>query len=127
MCAYVPVQLLIVVFHYFPDLTSFLFPGGNNSAGAHANHLASATAGELERLDWRLAIGEVSMNLRREVADKASREELYSAIRTEMQGLEQRMSVSAYCMWDNGYLLRLFDPQKVILLVRESDRVTLPE
>jgi len=45
-------------------------------------------------LDWRLALGEVSMNLRREVADKASREELYSAVRTEMSTLEQQLAVS---------------------------------
>ena len=34
------------------------------------------------------------MNLRREVADKASREELYSAVRTEMSTLEQQLAVS---------------------------------
>lgn len=33
------------------------------------------------------------MNLRREVADKASREELYSAVRTEMQSVEERLAV----------------------------------
>lgn len=34
------------------------------------------------------------MNLRREVADKASREELYSAVRSEMQSVEERLAVS---------------------------------
>ena len=63
-------------------------------ASVNASHLASATAAELERLDWRLAIGEVSMNLRREVADKASREELYSAVRSEMSRLEEQLAVS---------------------------------
>ena len=33
------------------------------------------------------------MNLRREVSDKASREELYSAVRTEIGTLEERLSV----------------------------------
>lgn len=69
---------------------------GAANGGAHAASLAAATSSELERLDWRLAIGEVSMNLRREVADKASREEMYSAIRTEMEGLDQRLSVSSF-------------------------------
>ena len=64
-------------------------------SGGGAAGLASATSAELERLDWRLAIGEVSMNLRREVADKASREEMYSAIRTELGILEQQVAVSS--------------------------------
>ena len=64
-------------------------------SGGGAAVLASATSAELERLDWRLAIGEVSMNLRREVADKASREEMYSAIRTELGILEQQVAVSS--------------------------------
>lgn len=63
-------------------------------SGGGAVGLASSTSAELERLDWRLAIGEVSMNLRREVADKASREEMYSAIRTELGILEQQVAVS---------------------------------
>ena len=71
---------------------------GTANGGAHAASLAAATSNELERLDWRLAIGEVSMNLRREVADKASREEMYSAIRTEMESLDQRLSVSYYSL-----------------------------
>jgi hypothetical protein len=74
-----------------------LGPGGGNNTfqrGASSGNLAAATTSELEKLDWRLAIGEVSMNLRREVADKASREELYSAVRTEVQTLDERLAVS---------------------------------
>lgn len=38
---------------------------------------------EVDRLDWRIALGEVSMNLRRELAEKVSREELLSTVREE--------------------------------------------
>jgi hypothetical protein len=69
---------------------------GGGGGAAQAASLAAATSAELERLDWRLAIGEVSMNLRREVADKASREEMYSAVRAEVERLDQRLSVSPY-------------------------------
>jgi hypothetical protein len=84
----------VVLFWVFCILTN---PGGGNNSfqrGASSGNLAAATTSELEKLDWRLAIGEVSMNLRREVADKASREELYSAVRTEVQTLDERLAVS---------------------------------
>ena len=80
--------------HQSPYIFLFCSGGYNGNTSQHASHLASATTAELERLDWRLALGEVSMNLRREVADKASREELYSAVRTEMSTLEQQLAVS---------------------------------
>jgi len=55
---------------------------------------------DLNTLDWRLALGELGMNLRRELADKASREEVYCVLRQENDALVGRMLVSdiAYCM-----------------------------
>lgn len=49
---------------------------------------------EMEKIDWRLALGEVSMNLRREMADKISREEVLTALQSEYAALEKRMQVS---------------------------------
>lgn len=51
-------------------------------------------ANEVDKLDWRIALGEVAMNLRRELADKATREELYSIVRTENDSVENRLAVS---------------------------------
>ena len=82
---------------YFSSIPqSPIFQTGGYGGASNATHLASATSAELDRLDWRLALGEVSMNLRREVSDKASREELYSAVRTEIGTLEERLSVNCF-------------------------------
>jgi hypothetical protein len=87
-----------------------------HSAGAHAASLAAATSAELERLDWRLAVGEVATNLRRELADKASREEVYSAVRSEIDRLDQRVSVRFCVCGLNGYLF----PRDVVLVVQST-------
>lgn len=50
---------------------------------------------EMEKLDWRLALGDLGMNLRREMADKISREEVYSALHSESTSAEKRLSVSS--------------------------------
>jgi hypothetical protein len=42
-------------------------------------------------LDWRIALGDVSMHLRRELADKVSREELLSLLRDEAVLLAQKV------------------------------------
>lgn len=55
---------------------------------------ALASMEELAKLDWRLALGELSMNLRRELADKVGREEMFSTIRMEMDTTEKRLHVS---------------------------------
>lgn len=49
------------------------------------------TPAEVERLDWRIALGDVSMHLRRELADKVSREELLSLLRDEAALLAQKV------------------------------------
>lgn len=47
----------------------------------------------LVETDWRLAMGDISMNLRREISDKASREEMFGTIRRECDILERRLEV----------------------------------
>jgi len=47
----------------------------------------------LDSLDWRIAIGDVSMNLRKDMSTKASREELFTTIRTELDPIEHRLSI----------------------------------
>ncbi|KAJ1431440.1 hypothetical protein B484DRAFT_395486, partial [Ochromonadaceae sp. CCMP2298] len=68
--------------------------GAGFGAGGGPSGFAAATSAELERLDWRLAIGEVSMALRRELADKCSREELFSEMRAETDRLQEKMARS---------------------------------
>lgn len=43
-----------------------------------------------DRLDWRMALGEVCMNLRHELSDKCSREELLNMIRFETKTIDER-------------------------------------
>jgi len=47
----------------------------------------------LDSLDWRIAIGDVSMNLRKDMSTKASREELFTTIRTELDPIEHRLAI----------------------------------
>ena len=61
-------------------------PIGPLQAGTHQSQ-----EGVLDRIDWRIALGEVSMNLRREISDKANREEVYSLLRNEQDSLLQRI------------------------------------
>lgn len=68
-----------------------LNPNAPSSSAATVTTVTSYP--ELDRIDWRLAIGEISMNLRRELADKASREEMYSHVRTEMDAAQQKLAV----------------------------------
>jgi len=42
--------------------------------------------------DWRIAIGDISMNLRRELADKAGREELYAVMTKQMDAVDAKVS-----------------------------------
>lgn len=44
--------------------------------------------------DWRLALGETSINLRREISDKMGREEITKYVRTEIDMLEKKLYVS---------------------------------
>lgn len=41
-----------------------------------------------------ITTGEVSANLRRELADKCSREEMYSALRGKIERFEEKVAVS---------------------------------
>jgi hypothetical protein len=43
--------------------------------------------------DWRIALGELSLNLRREMSEKCGREEMRSAIGIELNLLEKKMNV----------------------------------
>lgn len=74
---------------HHPNKSALHYSYPNNSQ----NYSLQGVSNSVEALDWRLAIGEVAMNIRREVADKASREELYSAIRGEMEILTRKVSV----------------------------------
>lgn len=40
---------------------------------------------DVDRYDWRIALGDMAMNLRSELVDKCSREEMYSAMRSNSQ------------------------------------------
>jgi len=42
--------------------------------------------------DWRMALGDLSLNIRREMSDKCGREEMHSAIGSELGVLDQRIS-----------------------------------
>ena len=77
-----------------------------------------AAANDLDKLDWRLALGEVSMNLRREVSDKASREELFSVLRTETEALDRKIGVSASFYNDRLTLLTLNRRFKRVWMLR---------
>lgn len=49
------------------------------------------TATQANQNDWRIAIGDVSMNLRRELADKAGREELYAVMTKQMDTVDAKI------------------------------------
>lgn len=68
----------------------------NNSGSGNAGGNNPSMNAEVEKMDWRIALGEVSMNLRREISDKASREELYSVVRSENDGFQSRITVSLF-------------------------------
>jgi hypothetical protein len=47
----------------------------------------------LNNVDWRIALGELGMGLRRELQDKASREEMHSVVNAEFEKLSKRFTV----------------------------------
>lgn len=49
--------------------------------------------GVVSGADWRGAMADVSMNLRRELSDKAGREEMIQMIRREVDGVKEGVSV----------------------------------
>lgn len=53
--------------------------------------LVSVPQAELERMDWRLALGDLSLALRRDLSDRATREEVYTAVQAEAAGTERRV------------------------------------
>ena len=46
---------------------------------------------DLERFDWRIALGEMAMNIRSELVEKCTREEMYSAMRSNSQDVIKRL------------------------------------
>lgn len=42
-------------------------------------------------MDWRLALGDLSLALRRDLSDRATREEVYTAVQAEAAGTERRV------------------------------------
>jgi hypothetical protein len=58
-------------------------------------HTGLSSGGSISA-DWRLALGELSLNLRRELSDKTGREEMYSLVRTEAEQLDKKVLV---CYW----------------------------
>jgi ElaB/YqjD/DUF883 family membrane-anchored ribosome-binding protein len=44
--------------------------------------------------EWRMALGDLSLNVRREMSEKCSREEMHAAIGAELGTLEKRLMVS---------------------------------
>lgn len=57
------------------------------------NKPAAANKNSLKAAEWRLAVSELAINLRREIADKAGREEMQGTLRAELDLLEGRMLV----------------------------------
>lgn len=55
--------------------------------------LEKTAAASVAATDWKMALGELSMNLRREITDKIGREELYSTVRGEVEILDKRVLV----------------------------------
>lgn len=68
--------------------------GTHGVRGLSAVHHQPLTAMDksIENTDWRLAMGELSINLRRELGDKCGREELHCSIRQEAAILEAKSS-----------------------------------
>ena len=55
--------------------------------------LIGSAASAVLSADWRLALGELSMNLRRELSDKTGREEMYSTLRDETDTIDKKLNV----------------------------------
>lgn len=64
-----------------------------NTSFISSNYNNSIMQNELDKLDWRLALGEIAMNLRSEMSLKANREEMLSVVRAENDGHERRLKV----------------------------------
>ena len=46
--------------------------------------------------DWRLAIGEISLNLKKEISEKINRQEIYNFIQNEIENVNTKLIVSSY-------------------------------
>ena len=60
--------------------------------GVSSSSVVSVGPG-VQYTDWKIALGELSLNLRREMSDKAGREEMISVIAAELEPLGHKLQV----------------------------------
>lgn len=86
-------------------------------AALHTSQTGSSASSvghqEVDRLDWRIALGDLSLQLRRDLSDKVSREEMLSLVKDETALLTQKIKPIEQVIHKEWNVLSTELPQEV--------------